>query len=134
MSATKQVYKTPNPTDIHVGSKIRMQRNLARMSQSALGDAIGVTFQQVQKYEKGTNRVGASRLQQIAAVLNVPVAIFFEGSVSESSPNDNSQGIMDFLATKQGLELNRSFMKIKDPIIREKAVQLVKAIADNNSE
>ena len=134
MSAPKQIYKTPNPTDIHVGSKIRMQRNLARMSQSALGDAIGVTFQQVQKYEKGTNRVGASRLQQIAAVLNVPVAIFFEGSVSESSPNDKSQGIMDFLATKQGLELNRSFMKIKDPKIREKAVQLVKAIADNNPE
>lgn len=132
-AAPKNIVKIPNPTDVHVGSKIRMQRNLASMTQSSLGNAIGVTFQQVQKYEKGTNRVGASRLQQIAEVLNVPVSIFFDESGStDSTLNENSQGVMDFLATKQGLDLNRSFMKIKDPKIKDKAVQLIKAIAENS--
>src|SRR4026209_2288745 len=72
--------KTPNPTDKHVGSRVRMRRMMLSMSQEKLGDALGLTFQQVQKYEKGTNRIGASRLQQISHILQVPVAFFFEGA------------------------------------------------------
>jgi len=72
--------KAPNPIDKHVGSRVRMRRMMLSMSQEKLGDALGLTFQQVQKYEKGTNRVGASRLQQIAQILQVPVSFFFEGA------------------------------------------------------
>ena len=72
--------KAPNPIDRHVGSRVRMRRMMLSMSQEKLGDALGLTFQQVQKYEKGTNRIGASRLQQIAHILQVPVSFFFEGA------------------------------------------------------
>src|ERR1700678_1752014 len=72
--------KAPNPIDKHVGSRVRMRRMMLGMSQEKLGDALGLTFQQVQKYEKGTNRIGASRLQQISHILQVPVAFFFEGA------------------------------------------------------
>src|SRR6202795_1485752 len=72
--------KAPNPIDKHVGSRVRMRRMMLGMSQEKLGDALGLTFQQVQKYEKGTNRIGASRLQQISQILQVPVAFFFEGA------------------------------------------------------
>ena len=74
------VKKTPNPTDKHVGSRVRMRRMMLSMSQEKLGDALDLTFQQVQKYEKGTNRIGASRLQQISQILQVPVSFFFEGA------------------------------------------------------
>src|SRR4030081_864162 len=74
------VKKAPNPVDRHVGSRVRMRRMMLSMSQEKLGDALGLTFQQVQKYEKGTNRIGASRLQQISNILQVPVAFFFEGA------------------------------------------------------
>src|ERR1700737_2070799 len=74
--------KAPNPIDKHVGSRVRMRRMMLAMSQEKLGDALGLTFQQVQKYEKGTNRIGASRLQQISQILQVPVEFFFEGSPS----------------------------------------------------
>ena len=72
--------KAPNPTDKHVGARVRMRRMMLSMSQEKLGDALGLTFQQVQKYEKGANRIGASRLQQIAHILQVPVSFFFEGA------------------------------------------------------
>src|SRR3954468_15383406 len=77
--------KPPNPIDRHVGSRVRMRRMMIGMSQERLGDALGLTFQQVQKYEKGTNRIGASRLQQIAEILQVPVSYFFEGSPGQTS-------------------------------------------------
>ena len=76
--------KVPNPIDKHVGSRVRMRRMMLGMSQEKLGDALGLTFQQVQKYEKGTNRIGASRLQQISLILQVPVAFFFEGCAAAS--------------------------------------------------
>src|SRR6476646_12124434 len=77
--------KKPNPTDIHVGSRIRMRRNMLGMSQEKLGENLGITFQQIQKYEKGTNRVGASRLQAIASILGVPVAFFFEDAPGQEA-------------------------------------------------
>ena len=79
--------KAPNPTDQHVGSRVRMRRMMLAMSQGKLGDALGLTFQQVQKYEKGTNRIGASRLQQISHILQVPVTFFFEGAPTASTPH-----------------------------------------------
>src|ERR1700760_119105 len=105
--------KAPNPIDKHVGSRVRMRRMMLSMSQEKLGDALGLTFQQVQKYEKGTNRIGASRLQQISQILQVPVSFFFEGAPTVSAPGNPRQDgmgeapspayVSDFLATSDGL-------------------------------
>ncbi|HEV3397429.1 MAG TPA: helix-turn-helix transcriptional regulator [Xanthobacteraceae bacterium] len=130
--------KSPNPIDQHVGNRIKLRRMMLGMSQGTLGNALGLTFQQVQKYEKGTNRVGASRLQQISQALQVPVAFFFEGVPSapgrpdpagnESEPGDMS----NFLATSEGLALTRAFMRIKDAGLRRRIVDLVQGIAGEN--
>src|SRR5687768_7800283 len=127
--------KTPNPTDKHVGSRVRMRRMMLGMSQEKLGDALGLTFQQVQKYEKGTNRIGASRLQQIAHFLQVPVSFFFEGAPDlPAGPAGATEApspsyISDFLATSDGLALTKAFMRIKDPKLRRRIVDLVSQIA-----
>ena len=129
--------KAPNPIDKHVGSRVRMRRMMLSMSQEKLGDALGLTFQQVQKYEKGTNRICASRLQQIAHILQVPVSFFFEGA--PTSPGQGGIGgmseapspayVSDFLATSDGLSLTKSFMRIKNSKLRRKIVDLVEQIA-----
>src|ERR1700710_1334755 len=111
--------KAPNPVDKYVGSRVRMRRIMLGMSQEKLGEALGLTFQQVQKYEKGTNRIGASRLQQIADILHVPVAFLFEGAPSSSSNADGfvepaPTYVADFLATSEGLALTRAFTHIAD--------------------
>jgi transcriptional regulator with XRE-family HTH domain len=128
--------KTPNPIDKHVGSRVRMRRMMVGMSQEKLGDALGLTFQQVQKYEKGTNRIGASRLQQISHILQVPVAFFFEGAPNvPGGTQENLDGapspayVSDFLATSDGLSLTKSFMRIKDQKLRRRIVDLVEQIA-----
>jgi transcriptional regulator with XRE-family HTH domain len=127
--------KAPNPTDKHVGARVRMRRMMLGMSQEKLGDALDLTFQQVQKYEKGANRIGASRLQQIAHILQVPVAFFFEGapSVPGFQPNSLSEApspayVSDFLATSDGLALTKAFMRIKDSKLRRRIVDLVEQI------
>src|SRR5947207_4631125 len=106
--------KAPNPIDKHVGSRVRMRRMMLGMSQEKLGDALSLTFQQVQKYEKGANRIGASRLQQIAAILDVPVSFFFEGAPAVS-PKPAGFGeapsptyVTDFLSTSEGLALTKA--------------------------
>src|SRR5438105_14411911 len=127
--------KAPNPIDRHVGSRVRMRRMMLGMSQEKLGDGLGLTFQQVQKYEKGTNRIGASRLQQISHILQVPVAFFFEGpphvhGQSEGMKEAPSPAyVADFLATSEGLALTKAFMRIKEPKVRRRIVDLVKQIA-----
>ena len=126
--------KAPNPTDRHVGSRVRMRRMMLSMSQEKLGDALGLTFQQVQKYEKGTNRIGASRLQQISNILQVPVAFFFEGAPNPGAANGMGEAsspayVADFLATSDGLALTKAFMRIKDPKLRRRIVDLVKQMA-----
>ena len=129
--------KKPNPIDIHVGSRIRLRRTMLGMSQEKLGESLGITFQQIQKYEKGTNRVGASRLQNISSILNVPVSFFFEDAPGESSSSgssglaeaSSSNYVVDFLSSSEGLQLNRAFVKIGDPRVRRKLVDLVKALA-----
>ena len=126
--------KIPNPIDTHVGSRVRMRRLILSMSQEKLGDAIGLTFQQVQKYEKGTNRMGSSRLQQIANVLKVPVTFFFEGTPGQSRLDGKAQSpafVFDFLATSDGLALTKAFMRIKNAKLRRNIVTLVKEIAGN---
>lgn len=135
------VKKAPNPTDKHVGSRVRMRRMMLSMSQEKLGDALGLTFQQVQKYEKGTNRIGASRLQQISNILQVPVSFFFEGGPSLSPDEANGFGeapspayASDFLATSDGLAIAKAFGRIKDPKLRRRIVDLVLQIAGEEEE
>jgi transcriptional regulator with XRE-family HTH domain len=129
--------KAPNPTDKHVGSRVRMRRMMLGMSQEKLGDSLGLTFQQVQKYEKGTNRIGASRLQQISQILQVPVSFFFEGAPSAQT-HGRHEGmheapspayVSDFLATSDGLALTKAFMRIEDSKLRRRIVDLVEQIA-----
>jgi transcriptional regulator with XRE-family HTH domain len=128
--------KIPNPIDKHVGARVRMRRMMLSMSQEKLGDALSLTFQQVQKYEKGTNRIGASRLQQIANILQVPVSFFFEGA--PNMPGHAGMGeapsptyVSDFLATSDGLSLTKSFMRIKSSKLRRRIVDLVEQMADH---
>jgi transcriptional regulator with XRE-family HTH domain len=129
--------KAPNPIDKHVGSRVRMRRMMLSMSQEKLGDALELTFQQVQKYEKGTNRIGASRLQQIAHILQVPVSFFFDGA-PHLAGGARSEGmgeapspayVSDFLATSDGLALTKAFMRIADTKLRRRIVELVEQIA-----
>jgi transcriptional regulator with XRE-family HTH domain len=129
--------KVPNPIDRHVGSRVRMRRMMLGMSQEKLGDALGLTFQQVQKYEKGANRIGASRLQQISQILQVPVSFFFEGVPSprtEQRADGLSEApspayVSDFLATSDGLALTKAFVRITDAKLRRRIVDLVEQIA-----
>lgn len=131
--------KVPNPIDAYVGSRVRMRRLMLGMSQERLADQIGVTFQQVQKYEKGTNRIGASRLQAIANVLAVPVAFFFQQDNTQPLTTDGLgaisglEDLSDFLTSKEGLSLNKAFMKINDPSVRQSVLMLIKSLA-NTSE
>jgi len=132
------VKKAPNPVDRHVGSRVRMRRMMLSMSQEKLGDALGLTFQQVQKYEKGTNRIGASRLQQISNILQVPVAFLFDGAPdtpgSPRSAKDTPSPtyVAEFLATSDGLALTKAFMRIEDPKLRRRIVDLVQQIAGDD--
>jgi transcriptional regulator with XRE-family HTH domain len=127
--------KSPNPTDKHVGARVRMRRLMLGMSQEKLGDALGLTFQQVQKYEKGTNRIGASRLQHMSQILQVPVSFFFEGApAAQGQKTGHGEApspsyVTDFLATSDGLELVAAFRKIKTPKLRRSIADLVDLIA-----
>ncbi|MEZ5804890.1 MAG: helix-turn-helix transcriptional regulator [Rhizobiaceae bacterium] len=133
--------KKPNPIDVHVGARIKLRRNMLGMSQEKLGESLGITFQQVQKYEKGTNRVGASRLQDIASILSTPVAFFFEDAPNRESTSmplraEEAPGAMamEFCSTAEGLALNRAFIKITNPKTRRRIIDLVKSIAEDEDE
>jgi transcriptional regulator with XRE-family HTH domain len=128
--------KSPNPIDKYVGNRLRMRRIMLGMSQTNLADGLGLTFQQVQKYEKGTNRLSASKLQQCAGILQVPVEFFFEGAPSipgapkPEGPAPSVDYVSDFLATTAGLALVKAFTQIKDAKLRRCIVDLVEGIAD----
>ena len=131
--------KKPNPVDTHVGSRVRLRRMLLGMSQEKLGDAMNLTFQQVQKYEKGVNRIGASRLFHISKILDVPVQFFFEEApqpdglaVAGMAEPESETFILEFLNSREGLELNRAFVKIGDPKVRKSVVDLVRALGVNS--
>jgi transcriptional regulator with XRE-family HTH domain len=127
--------KAPNPVDKYVGSRVRMRRIMLGMSQEKLGDALGLTFQQIQKYEKGTNRVGASRIQQISEILQIPVSFLFEGGPSGTTSAESFREgtspayVSDFLATSEGLALTRAFTRITDGKLRRSIVEMVEQIA-----
>jgi transcriptional regulator with XRE-family HTH domain len=134
--------RKPNPMDIHVGSRVRLRRMVIGMSQEKLGEKMSLTFQQIQKYEKGTNRIGASRLYQLSLILDVPVQFFFEDApVSMGTRATAAAGgfaeskteafLLDFLNSRDGLELNRAFVKITDPKVRKRVVELVRALSED---
>jgi transcriptional regulator with XRE-family HTH domain len=128
--------KAPNPIDRHVGSRVRMRRMLIGLSQEKLGEALGLTFQQVQKYEKGTNRIGASRLHRIASVLGVPIEFFYEGAPHANAGHagfaeaPSQTYVSDFLSTAEGVQLVKAFLEIKDAKVRRKLVELISTLAE----
>jgi transcriptional regulator with XRE-family HTH domain len=128
---------TPNLTDQHVGARVRMRRKMVAMSQEKLGAALGLTFQQVQKYEKGATRISASRLQQMSHILQVPVEFFFKGAPNASAPHGSNRSafsmaqINDFVSDSDGLRLIRAFMRI-DVALRRRIVMLVQEIAGDD--
>ena len=137
ISEAAVIKKKPNPIDVHVGSRVRLRRMLVGMSQEKLGERLGLTFQQIQKYEKGANRIGASRLYQIAQILSVPVQFFFDDMAVEkksSAPGfeeaDSGPFVMDFVSSSEGLQLNRAYTSISDVKIRKKVLDLVKALGN----
>ena len=128
----------PDPTDQHVGSQVRMRRKMLAMSQQKLGAALGLTFQQVQKYEKGATRIPASRLQQMSHILQVPVEFFFEGAPNASAPHGSNKSelwmaqIDDFVSNPDGLRLIGAFMRIDNAALRRRIVMLVQEIAGDD--
>ena len=128
--------KQASPIDVQVGTRVRLRRMLIGMSQERLGELLGLTFQQVQKYEKGVNRIGAGRLFQVAHILGVPIDYFYEGVNGSSEgapgfaePGAGSPPVMEFLSSGEGLQLTLAFMKIKDPKVRKRVLDLVKSLS-----
>ena len=130
--------KTPNPVDLYVGGRIRLRRRTLGVSQERLAEDLGLTFQQVQKYERGANRVSASKLYEIARSLSVPVAFFFEGLTDPVSGGVAEQGahaiLHDFLMTSEGVELASLFPMIRRPRIRRRILDLVRAMAEEEAD
>ncbi|GAA3100716.1 helix-turn-helix transcriptional regulator [Rhizobium viscosum] len=120
----------PHSVDVHVGKTIRIQRLLRKVSQTELGDRVGVTFQQIQKYEKGSNRVSASMLVEIAGALSVDVRTFFDDlTAPAANANDNPAPSEEFIISREGVQLNAAFFSIKNEQLRKKILKLVQAIA-----
>lgn len=133
----EMVTKVPDPIDKYVGSRVRMRRLMLATSQETLGNKLGITFQQVQKYEKGKNRISASRLQAICDILQVPVSFFFEGApqiaghVGKDAEAPSPGYVTDFLTSSDGLTLLKAFIRIDDPALRRSIVRLVETISDD---
>ncbi len=125
--------RAPNPVDVHVGTRLRMRRMMLSVSQEKLGEALGVSFQQIQKYEKGTNRIGAGRLRDIANELKVPISYFYDDLPGEQPAFGFAEGgvsyVSELLTSSDGVELTRAFLRVKDPSVRRRIVELVKSIA-----
>lgn len=132
------VKSSPDPVDIHVGARVRLRRTLLGMSQEKLGKALGLTFQQVQKYERGANRIGSSRLFQLSKILDVPVSFFFDEMTTDTTKKadgmaeGNKQVFeVDKLSRRETLELVRAYYKITDPSVRKKIFEMVKAVGSS---
>jgi transcriptional regulator with XRE-family HTH domain len=134
--------RRPNPIDVHVGSRVRFRRMLLGMSQEKLGERLGLTFQQVQKYEKGINRIGASRLFDLSQVLGVPVQFFYEEApatepsrlmIDGFAEKPEESSIVEFLRSRDGLELNKAFVRIADAKARRAIVDLVRSLANEEA-
>ncbi len=128
----------PDPIDIHVGSRVRLRRTLLGMSQEKLGNALGLTFQQIQKYERGANRIGSSRLYRLSKIMDIPVSFFFEEvpeGILDNQPGLSEDGVgyeADQLSKRETLELVRAYYKIMDPKVRKRVFELVKAVGNSN--
>lgn len=140
---TEKGSRRANPIDVHVGSRVRLRRMLLGISQEKLGEQLGLTFQQVQKYEKGVNRIGASRLFDLSRVLSVPIDYFYEEAPGLASGAAAAPGMaerpsdtfmFEFLNTREGLELNRAFARITDPKTRRAVVDLVRSLGGEDTE
>ena len=133
-----QSVRAPNPVDVHVGTRVRLRRTLLGMTQTGLGQAIGLTFQQVQKYERGVNRIGSSRLYDLARVLDVPVNFFFDempkevasksGAASSGPPEGAEMFDPDIVSKRETLELVRAYYKIENPQVRKRLFEMVKVL------
>jgi transcriptional regulator with XRE-family HTH domain len=128
--------RSPNPVDLHVGARVRMRRKFLGMSQEGLAETIDLTFQQVQKYERGSNRISASKLYEIARALKAPVAYFFEGygqteAVEGFSESESEQFVHGFLMTTEGIELAEAFPRIKSAKLRRRVLELVRSLAED---
>ena len=129
-----------NSIDVHVGGRVRLRRMVLGMSQEKLGEQLGLTFQQVQKYEKGVNRIGAGRLFDLSHVLGVPVQFFYDDAPSYQTGTPGHHGgfaeragegdVVDFLSTREGLDLNKAFVRIRDQRARRAIIDLVRALAE----
>ena len=128
--------KQANPIDVQVGNRVRIRRMLIGMSQEKLGDLLGLTFQQVQKYEKGVNRIGAGRLYEVARILNVPVDFFYEGVGGAPGLGDSEVAppVLEFVSSGEGLQLSLAFMKIKDTKVRKRVLDLVKSLSEEEEQ
>lgn len=129
----------PEPVDVHVGSRVRLRRTLLGMSQDKLGKALSLTFQQIQKYERGANRIGSSRLYQLSQILDVPISFFFDdmpaevtGKASGMAEGEKQSFEVGQLSRRETLELVRAYYKIKDPTVRKKLFEMVKALGKSS--
>jgi transcriptional regulator with XRE-family HTH domain len=124
-------HRRPHPVDLFVGNRLRLGRRMVNVSQEKLAESLGVTFQQVQKYENGTNRMSASRLHLAARILDVPVAFFFPEPEPEGdcAATGDTVSVMDFLVSSEALELNRAFSRIKDTGMRRQVLNLIRSIS-----
>jgi transcriptional regulator with XRE-family HTH domain len=134
----KKMISKPDPIDIHVGSRVRLRRTLLGMSQEKLGNALGLTFQQIQKYERGANRIGSSRLYRLSKIMDIPVSFFFEeipdGIIDQGEGfSEDAVGYeADQLSKRETLELVRAYYKITDPKVRKRVFELVKAVGNSS--
>ena len=134
----KHAPRSANPVDVHVGTRVRLRRQVLKMSQEKLGDQLGVTFQQVQKYERGANRIGASRLWKISDVLNVPINFFFDGlndqaAQGEFAENDQMPIVYDFINSPDGVALAKAVSQIKSKAVRRQILELARSLANDAS-
>ena len=132
--------KSPHPIDVHVGARVKLRRTLLGMSQDKLGDALGLTFQQIQKYEKGVNRIGASRIFEISKILDVPIQFLFDDYVGANAQANGfaedvgDASFMDLLNTPDGVQLCRYYAEIEDPKVKKRVLDLVRAIAEGEKD
>lgn len=122
---------TPNPVDIHVGKQLRLRRTMLGKTQDALAKSLGLSFQQIQKYERGTNRIGSSRLYQFSQILDVPIAFFFDG-VTKAGAAPARPRATDPQSKRETLELVRAFTRISDPLVRKHLLKVAKVMASNS--
>ncbi|MFZ4126160.1 MAG: helix-turn-helix domain-containing protein [Rickettsiales bacterium] len=132
-----------HPVDVHVGKRLRLKRTIMGLSQESIGKSIGVTFQQIQKYERGINRMGASRLYDFAKTLNVPVSYFFEGFGDELTADSPVYGMAEgqppafeheSVSSHETMDIMRAYYKIKNPAVRNRIIELIKAVSEENAD